>query len=132
MASTDLHNAREGDEIASAAYNRAPGTELLFDNGKAGDGAAGLQFVQDGDNHILLVPQPSLTDPNDPLRWSTLKKWCTFLNGIGYAFMGSVTGPTMAAGMIPLSETFGETLQRLTYANGATLICQGIGSVFWL
>ncbi len=46
--------------------------------------------------------------------------------------LGSVTGPIMAAGMLPLAETFGETLQRLTYANGATLICQGVGNILWM
>lgn len=34
--------------------------------------------------------------------------------------------------MIPLSKAFGETLQRLTYANGATLICQGVANTIWL
>ena len=120
-------------EITPVSYTRAPGTELLFESGKPGVSTHGLQFVQDRDgNHIVLVPQPSLADPNDPLRWSRLKKLGTFLNGVTYAFMGSVTGPIMAAGMIPLSEKFGESLQKLTYANGATLICQGFGNIFWM
>ncbi|KAF7549064.1 hypothetical protein G7Z17_g6655 [Cylindrodendrum hubeiense] len=120
------------EDISSVVQRRAPGTELLFDNGNASKAAAGLQFIPQGDTHILLVPQPSLSDPNDPLRWSPAKKWGTYLNGVAYAFMGSVTGPIMAAGMLPLAETFGETLQKLTYANGATLICQGVGNVFWM
>lgn len=123
---------RHGD-ITPAGYNHAPGTELLFEWGKPGASTHNLQFVQDRDgNHIILVPQPSITDPNDPLRWSKLKKWATFLNGVAYAFMGSVTGPIMAAGMIPLTQKFGVSLQKLTYANGATLICQGAGNIFWM
>ncbi|KAJ3533535.1 hypothetical protein NM208_g7943 [Fusarium decemcellulare] len=119
--------------ITPANYTRPPGTELLFDSGDSCAPECGLQFVQGRDgSHIVLVPQPSLTDPNDPLRWSKLKKWGTFLNAIGYSFMGSVTGPIMAAGMISLAETFNESLQRLTYANGATLICQGVGNIFWM
>ncbi|KAF9766320.1 hypothetical protein IL306_001299 [Fusarium sp. DS 682] len=106
---------------------RPPGTELLYDN------ASHLQYVKDKQgNHIILVPQPSTTDPNDPLRWSRAKKWIVFLNGVFYAFMGSVTGPIMAAGMIPLTQKFVVSLQKLTYANGATLICQGVGNVFWM
>ncbi|EMT70411.1 major facilitator superfamily domain-containing protein [Fusarium oxysporum II5] len=106
---------------------RPPGTELLYDN------ASYLQYVKDKQvNHIILVPQPSTNDPNDPLRWSRAKKWIVFLNGVFYAFMGSVTGPIMAAGTIPLTQKFGVSLQKLTYANGATLICQGVGNIFWM
>ncbi|KAL6355299.1 hypothetical protein LRP88_10885 [Fusarium phalaenopsidis] len=126
-------NSDLDNEITLANYPRAPGTELLFDSGEPCAPGHGLQFIQNRDgSRIVLVPQPSLTDPNDPLRWSKLRKWSTFLNAVGYAFMGSVTGPIMAAGMISLAETFNESLQRLTYANGATLICQGIGNIFWM
>jgi hypothetical protein len=55
-------------------YRVAPGTETLIDE----DNNAYIQTLQHakiGDGHILLVPQPSLTDPNDPLRWPTWKKW---------------------------------------------------------
>lgn len=134
MARRAAQTASNGDEITTVASTatHAPGTERLFKSGQPESNTTGLQFIQRGENQILLVPQPSLTDPNDPLRWSLAKKWGTFLNGIGYAFMGSVTGPIMAAGMIPLSLTFNTTLQKLTYANGATLICQGIGNIFWM
>lgn len=125
--------ANDRDQITPAGYNHAPGTELLYERSKPGAATHDLQVVQDRDgNHIILVPQPSITDVNDPLRWSKRKKWATFLNGVAYAFMGSVTGPIMAAGMIGLSQQFGASLQKLTYANGATLICQGIGNIFWM
>ncbi|KAK9782962.1 putative Major facilitator superfamily (MFS) profile domain-containing protein [Seiridium cardinale] len=114
----------------------APGTELLYHQSgnndlTASDGSP-VQHVKHGDGRIILVPQPSRTDPNDPLRWPTWLKWSTFLNALGYAFMGGVTGPIMAAMMIPLSERFGQSLQRMSYANGATLVCQGVGNVFWM
>lgn len=123
----------DGD-VTPMAFDHTPGTELLYEIGNArSTRAAHLQFKEGRDgNHVLLVPQPSLTDPNDPLRWSKAKKWATLLNGVFYAFMGSVTGPIMAAGMVSLSVTFGTTLQKLTYANGATLICQGVGNIFWM
>lgn len=89
------------DEIA-AHFHAAPGTEILYD--QEGDHGATskrlkiLQHLKHGDSHILLVPQPSLIDPNDPLRWSRAKKWGAFLNACFYSFNGSVTGPIMAAG----------------------------------
>ncbi|PCD27009.1 hypothetical protein AU210_013427 [Fusarium oxysporum f. sp. radicis-cucumerinum] len=119
--------------IETTTSTRPPGTELLYDNDNIGASTNHLQYVKDKQgNHIILVPQPSTTDPSDPLRWSKAKKWIVFLNGVFYAFMGSVTGPIMAAGMIPLTQKFGVSLQKLTYANGATLICQGVGNLFWM
>lgn len=93
--------AESGDEIA-AVFQAAPGTEILYDS----DGAHGalsrhlhtLQHVKKGDSHILMVPQPSLADPNDPLLWPEWKKWTTLVNGMWYSFNGGVTGPIMAAG----------------------------------
>ncbi|KAH6716168.1 major facilitator superfamily domain-containing protein [Leptodontidium sp. MPI-SDFR-AT-0119] len=82
--------------------------------------------------HFNTQKLPSLTDPNDPLCWSTPWKWTVLMNGVAYAFNGAVTGPMMAGGMIQLSEFFGKSLTYLTYANGATLICQGFGNLLWM
>jgi hypothetical protein len=98
---TRVSTAEGGDEIA-AVFQAAPGTEILYDeegeHGATSKWLHTLQHVQKGDSHILLVPQPSLTDPNDPLRWSLVKKWAVLVNAVFYAFMGAVTGPIMAAG----------------------------------
>jgi hypothetical protein len=79
-------------------YTAAPGTELLIDQ-EHFSSVHDYQHVAHGDGRIILVPQPSLKDPNDPLLWSCLKKWLTFGNGLFYAFNGAVTGPMMAGGM---------------------------------
>lgn len=34
--------------------------------------------------------------------------------------------------MIQLSEFFDKTLQEMTYANGATLVCQGVFNIIWM
>lgn len=34
--------------------------------------------------------------------------------------------------MIQLSAFFGVSLAYMSYANGATLICQGFGNLFWM
>lgn len=87
---------------AVAVPQAAPGTELLYSTGNEQGPIAthihDLQRAKGGNSHIILVPQPSTTDHNDPLRWSTLKKWITLGNGVWYAFNGAVTGPIMAAG----------------------------------
>jgi hypothetical protein len=101
LMATRINNAECGDEIA-AIFQAAPGTEILFDeegeHGATSKWLHTLQHVQKGDSHILLVPQPSLTDPNDPFRWSLVKNWAVLANAVFYAFMGAVTGPIMAAG----------------------------------
>jgi hypothetical protein len=80
-------------------HEAAPGTEILIDQGK--EKYEEYQHATRGNAKILLVPQPSLTDPNDPLRWPLWKKWLTFANGLFYAFNGAMTGPMMAGGENP-------------------------------
>lgn len=119
-----------------AAFRPAPGTEILYDqddeHGNASRRLHALQHVKHGDSHILLNPQPSLTDPSDPLRWPSWKKWVTFSNGLAYSFLGGVTGPIMAAWMIQGTAFFDTTLQRMGEANGATLALQGVGTTIWM
>ncbi|CAI7596690.1 unnamed protein product [Penicillium palitans] len=113
----------------------APGTEILFDgsdNGSISGRLHQMKHRESGDGRMLLVPQPSMNDPNDPLNWSSAKKSLTFFNGCWFAFMGAITGPIMAAGMMQLSVTFGKSLQELTYANGACLINQGVWNFVWM
>lgn len=123
-------------DTITAVFKAAPGTEILYDqegeHGGVSQRLHQLQHVRRGDSHILLVPQPSLSDPNDPLRWSAIKKWAAFSNGLAYAFLGAVTGPIMAAWMVQGSVFFHRTLQELTYANGATLVCQGVATTLWM
>ena len=100
-SSAPVENGLMASDIA-IDFHSAPGTELLFDQldneSTQASHIHSLQHKIHGDSRILLVPQPSLTDPNDPLRWSKVKKWTTLSCAVWYAFLGSVTGPIMAAG----------------------------------
>lgn len=91
----------ESIDIITDVFKTAPGTEILYDQEGEHGGISRrlheLQHVRKGDSHILLVPQPSLINPHDPLRWSAIRKWATLANGLTYAFLGVVTGPIMAA-----------------------------------
>ena len=149
---TGYHSTGDAIDTIAAVLKAAPGTELLYDadgeQGAQSKHLEGLQHVKKGDGHILLVPQPSLTDPNDPLLWQSWKKWATFSNALAYSFLGGVTGPIMAAGrphlerflgavlirigMVQLSQEFHVPFQKLTYANGATLVCQGVATTLWM
>jgi hypothetical protein len=134
MASLNPVQTVETD-IIERVFVSAPGTEILMDDDSPGATERKLHLLQHaktGDGHILLVPQPSLTDPNDPLKWSMAKKWVVLMNGVAYAFNGAVTGPMMAGGMLQLTALFHVSLAMMSYANGATLICQGFGNLFWM
>jgi hypothetical protein len=93
------NSQREPDSTIEGQVH-VPGTEILFDNedGGVSDRLHQLRHRTSGDGRMLLVPQPSIDDPNDPLSWSTAKKSLTFFNGCWFAFMGAITGPIMAAG----------------------------------
>lgn len=91
----------ESSGFIEKIFVAAPGTEIMMDEDAPGATERRLRNLQHatvGHGHILLVPQPSLSDPNDPLRWSSFKKWVVLLNGVAYAFNGAVTGPMMAGG----------------------------------
>ncbi|KAJ9489572.1 hypothetical protein VN97_g3724 [Penicillium thymicola] len=69
-----------------------------------------MKHRETGDGRMLLVPQPSMEDPNDPLNWSTTKKSLTFFNGCWFAFMGVITrtvlfrsNPTLIAHLLIVS-----------------------------
>jgi hypothetical protein len=89
--------------LGGQAYvEQTPGTEILLDENSDDFRLQSrrihqLQHAQ-GNSKLILVPQPSLNDPNDPLRWPTWKKWLVFANALDYSFNGSITGPIMAAG----------------------------------
>lgn len=38
----------------------------------------------------------------------------------------------MLEGMLQLAAFFDVSLAMVSYANGATLICQGFGNLFWM
>lgn len=101
---TEVHHE---EHAVSTISPFVPGTEILYDYGAAVGVEAGhlhsLQHVKHGDGHILLVPQPSIDDPSDPLRWPTWKKYITLFNGLWYSFNGAITGPIMAAGAYSLA-----------------------------
>jgi hypothetical protein len=95
-----------GDEDGITTIQLAiPGTEVLYDLGNS-EQIHHLQHVKHGDGHILLVPQPSIADLSDPLRWTKWKKWVVLFNAVWYSFNGGVTGPIMAAGRLCCSSCY--------------------------
>ncbi|KAL3464923.1 hypothetical protein BJX64DRAFT_286109 [Aspergillus heterothallicus] len=89
-------NARAESHSENNEYFYSPsGTRILFDDapkhGVISDRLHELKHRTKGDSRILLVPQPSVNDPNDPLRWPAWKKNLTFFNACWYGFYRSHT-----------------------------------------
>lgn len=126
--------ANSSVDIAPATqttFEAAPGTEILIDEDQNGY-IHTLQHAKNGDGHILLVPQPSLTDINDPLRWPKWKKWMVYVNGLLYSFLGSNIGPLMSGGMVEQSAYFGIPISHLSWAAGMSLLMSGVACLFWI
>jgi len=75
--SVDLESSSTVD-ITAQYENFPPGTVLLDDQS--------LSTGHGRDGHVLLQPTPS-RDPNDPLNWTTRRKWFNYSIICFYALM---------------------------------------------
>ncbi|KAJ5807428.1 MFS general substrate transporter [Penicillium robsamsonii] len=125
------HNDLSEDKVQQV--ETVPGTEILFDSeGPASHLYGHLQHIERNGQRILLTPQPSQSDPNDPLSWSPLKKGIVFANACVYSFLGGVSGPIIAAGVLQLTEQFDASFQKVNIAVAANVICTGVGCFYWM
>ncbi|KAH6984738.1 major facilitator superfamily domain-containing protein [Ilyonectria sp. MPI-CAGE-AT-0026] len=113
------------------ATDTAPGTELLIYD-ENNESHKNLQTTGKDDIRIILVPQPSLTDPNDPLRWPLWKKWVVFSHGLAYSFFGSIVGPIMSGGMVQQAAFYSIPITKLSWAAGIYLLMSGVSTMFFM
>ncbi|PWY84386.1 MFS general substrate transporter, partial [Aspergillus eucalypticola CBS 122712] len=123
----DFSQAKKTEEVEAV-----PGTEILFDSTGPSSNFEHLKHIERDGQRILLIPQPSLTDPNDPLSWSPVKKAMVFANACIYSFLGGITGPIIASGIIQLTEQYDASFQKVNIAVAANLICTGVGCFYWM
>ncbi|KAL6712494.1 hypothetical protein ACN47E_000371 [Coniothyrium glycines] len=78
----------------------------------ATDGTVVLQQASaDGSSpHLVLVPAPSSTDPNDPLRWPKYKKHIAFASMCAFTFMTNYSIGGLAAAFYVLSVEFNKSM----------------------
>jgi hypothetical protein len=72
----------------------------VVDPSRYPNNAAGLKTTPDG--RYVLIPQPSDT-PDDPLNWSSRKKWLIVWIMAHIAFLADYTGGTAIITVIPQS-----------------------------
>ncbi|QRG37700.1 hypothetical protein FDK38_002079 [Candidozyma auris] len=108
----------------SSDPDHVPGTVHLLDLA----GTLNVQKVQDGNENIILQPQPS-DDINDPLRWSKRKKNLQFILLWVWSVFLAITvnwgGPYWGE----WQEAFGVTASRLNVAQALNFLFLGVGCV---
>ncbi|GAA6047237.1 hypothetical protein JCM3770_006964 [Rhodotorula araucariae] len=81
--------------------------------------------------YIILVPQPS-DDPNDPLNWSTAKKWMTFFVLTYGTVLCGALGPLVSGAQVELAVIFGVSISAISRALGTALVTTlGLSTVIW-
>ncbi|KAJ7141221.1 MFS general substrate transporter [Mycena epipterygia] len=90
-----------------------PGTALFSEDPNAAAYAAydgiDISTLQHGtgkDKDIILVPQPSKTDPNDPLLWPKWKKHLFFLILVYGTVLAGAVGPLVASDQTHIAKLF--------------------------
>ncbi|KAL2061559.1 hypothetical protein VTL71DRAFT_6936 [Oculimacula yallundae] len=78
-----------------------------------------------------LRPQPSM-DLNDPLNWSILQKFRTYLIICLFTFLASVNTSKFTFATTLLCEEFSKDPNIVTYLTAFNFVSSGVGSIFWV
>ncbi|KAF1851655.1 MFS general substrate transporter [Cucurbitaria berberidis CBS 394.84] len=86
---------------------------------------AGLKRGSGKDADIILIPQPS-EDPNDPLNWSTTKKWTIMsIVAFGSVLYAAVLAPLLSPALVLIAMDFGKQIGDITVISGYMLLVTG-------
>jgi hypothetical protein len=73
------------------------------------DSEGNVRLHNDKDAAVILYPAPSLTDPNDPLRWPLWRKHVAFGSVCAFAFLSNYAIGGLAPAFYILSMEFGKS-----------------------
>ncbi|KAH6989743.1 major facilitator superfamily domain-containing protein [Ilyonectria sp. MPI-CAGE-AT-0026] len=79
---------------------------------------------------IILSPEPS-SDPDDPLNWSTLRKFRSFFVVNLYSFMVAVVSLSTAVTYGALIAEFHTTASYLNVGSAVSILFIGMGNIIW-
>ncbi|EAT85210.1 hypothetical protein HBH56_171260 [Parastagonospora nodorum] len=89
------------------------------------ESAIGLKRGTGRDAEIILIPQPS-EDPNDPLNWSTTKKWVIMLIvAYGSVLYAAVLSPLLSPALVIIATDFKKDVADITVISGYMLLVTG-------
>ncbi|EXJ71189.1 uncharacterized protein A1O5_06183 [Cladophialophora psammophila CBS 110553] len=95
-----------------------PGTEIMTD-------IEGVHFVHGRDsNHVVLVPQPSMS-PHDPLNWNNKWKYGVLINQGLFVIFSVITNLSIAPLTPIYMAEWNKNQQQISLLTGATIITLG-------
>lgn len=90
------------------------------------------QHTSSGENTIVLVPAPSKTDPNDPLRWPRWKKHVCFTSVCAFTFLTNYAIGGLAPAFYILSLEFNKTMTETSHLLTWPILILGAFNFFWV
>ncbi|KAF2254809.1 MFS general substrate transporter [Trematosphaeria pertusa] len=99
------------------------------------EGTVQLQKTSTDDNgktNIVLVPAPSRTDPNDPLRWPRWKKHVAFTSVCAFTFLTNYAIGGLAPAFYILSIEFSQTMTSTSHLLLYPILVLGLFNFFWV
>ncbi|CVK91413.1 related to transporter protein HOL1 [Fusarium mangiferae] len=120
--------AVQAEQIADAAGDKLPpGTFRLIDT----DGKMRGQHADgEGEDDIILVPQPSL-DPEDPLNWTFRRKVIQTSCVVLYTIVIAIPSSAVYSIVTPLRKETDLSLQDINNGTGIMFLFYGWGCIFW-
>ena len=79
---------------------------------------------------VILLPQPS-SHPDDPLNWSSLRRYASYSIVCLYSFMVAVVALSTAVTYGALIVEFGTTAEFLNIGSAISLLLVGMGNIIW-
>jgi hypothetical protein len=81
---------------------------------------------------IILVPTPSATDPNDPLRWPQHKKHIAFASVCAFTFLTNYAIGGLAPAFYILSIEFNRSMAQTSHLLLYPILVLGAFNFFWV
>jgi hypothetical protein len=81
---------------------------------------------------VILVPTPSPTDPNDPLRWNKSKKHVAFASVCAFTFLTNYAIGGLAPAFYILSIEFDKSMAETSHLLLWPILVLGAFNFFWV
>ncbi|KAI4929280.1 uncharacterized protein J4E92_004944 [Alternaria infectoria] len=104
------------------ALDRTDGTVVLQQAG----------YSESAPADIVLFPQPSPTDPNDPLRWPRWKKHVAFASVCAFTFLTNYSIAGLAPAFHILSLEFDKPMDETAHLLLYPVLVLGVFNFFWV
>ena len=96
------------------------------------EGTVQLRKGDAEDASLVLVPRPSDSDPNDPLRWPTWKKHVAFLSVCAFTFLTNYGIGGLAPAFFLLHLEFNKTMIETSELLLWPILVLGVFNFFWV